>query len=155
MIEISKCKYEDIDAILEIERRSFKFPYDKQTFLYYIATHTAGFLVAKDAGKIVGYVIFSYDKAKATIVSIAVDHQCRRIGTGSILLKAALQSLPVNMNVVELQVSVNNQEAISFYTSHGFKKLSSLRKYYPDGSDAIVMALAVVRQAKFQTKAQQ
>jgi len=58
------------------------------------------------------------------------------------LLKAALQSLPGNVNDVELQVSVNNQEAISFYSLHGFKKLSTLSKYYPDGSDAIVMTLA-------------
>ena len=143
MIEISKCKYEDIDAILEIERRSFKFPYDKQTFWYYTATHTAGFLVAKDGEKIAGYVIFSYDDARATIVSIAVDHGYRRKGIGSMLLKAALQSLPKTINNVELQVSINNQDAISFYSAHGFKKTSLLRKYYPDGSDAMVMAPTV------------
>jgi ribosomal protein S18 acetylase RimI-like enzyme len=73
MTQISNCNYEDIDAILEIEKRSFKFPYSKQTFWYYIATHNAGFLVARDGEEITGYVMFSYEDAKATIVSIAVD----------------------------------------------------------------------------------
>ncbi|MCS4537293.1 MAG: ribosomal protein S18-alanine N-acetyltransferase [Thaumarchaeota archaeon] len=151
MIEISKCGYEDIDAILEIERRSFKFPYNKQTFWYYIVTDNAGFLVARDGEKIAGYIIFSYDEAKATIVSIAVDHGYRRKGIGSMLLEAALQSLPENINNVELQVSVRNQEAVSFYSAHSFKKISSLRKYYPDGSNAIVMALTV-KPTKFPRK---
>ena len=150
MIEIAKCKSEDIDAILEIEKRSFRFPYDKKMFWYYVTAHNTGFLVARDSEEIAGYIIFSYAGAKATIVSIAVDREYRRKGIGSMLLKAALQSPLVNE--VELQVSVRNEEAVSFYSSHGFQKLSSLRKYYPDGSDALVMALAVDRQAKFQRK---
>ena len=143
MIEISKCRYEHIDAILEIERLSFQFPYSRQTFWYFVGTHNGGFLVAKDGEKIEGYVIFSYDHDKAAIVSIAVDEKHRRKGIGSMLLKAALQKLPRTVNGVELQVSLKNEEAISFYYSHAFKKVSSLKKYYPDGSDAMVMALAV------------
>ncbi len=143
MIEINKCKYEYIDAILELERCSFKFPYRRQTFWYFIATYNAGFLVAKDGEKIEGYVMFSYDHDKAMIISIAVDQKHRRKGIGSMLLKAALQRLPQNVNGVELQVSLKNEEAIAFYSSHAFKKVSSLKKYYPDGSDAMVMALAV------------
>jgi ribosomal-protein-alanine N-acetyltransferase len=141
MIQISKCSYGDIDTILEIEKRSFKFPYSKQTFWYYIAAHNAGFLVARDESKITGYIISSYEDTKATIVSIAVDQRYRRKGIGSMLLKATLQQFPATINEIELQVSVNNQEAISFYLAHGFTKRHPLRRYYPDGLDAIVMSL--------------
>jgi ribosomal protein S18 acetylase RimI-like enzyme len=61
------------------------------------------------------------------------------------LLKATLQNLPANVTDIELQVSVKNEEAISFYFAHGFKKILSLRRYYPDGSDAIIMALNKVK----------
>jgi len=143
VIQISKCSCDDIDAILEIEKKSFRFPYNKQTFWYYIATHNSGFLVARDDGKITGYIIFSYEDVKAMIVSIAVDRRHRRRGMGSMLLKAAMDKLPETINSVELLVAVNNMDAISFYSAQGFEKKSSLRKYYPDGSDAIVMSLKI------------
>ena len=54
VIEISKCKYEYIDSILDIERCSFKFPYSKQTFWYYVGTYNTGFLVAKEGEKVAG-----------------------------------------------------------------------------------------------------
>lgn len=148
MIEIQKCSYNDIDAILEIEKKSFRYPYGRATFWHYLTAHNAGFLVAKHEQKIVGYVIFSYDRSKGTIVSIAVDNAYRRKGIGSILLQTALQHLPEKVSTVELQVSVNNDEAIAFYLVHGFKRAGTIEKYYSDNSDAAVMAMQLNRNIK-------
>lgn len=136
-IKVRKFRIEDMPEVLEIEKRSFKNPYDIQTFLYLWAVEPEGFFVAEVDGKVVGYVIAS--SRKGEIVSIAVMPELRRRGIGRRLMKEAMGYLErKGVKRVELMVRIGNVGAIKFYEGLGFKKVCIIPKYYLD-EDGIKM----------------
>jgi len=137
---LRRCKEKDLNQVLQIERICFKHPYDYFTFLYFLMKEPEGFYVAEENGCIVGYVISSVRGSKGTIISIAVILEFRRKGIGSKLMKESLDFLSKRVDHVELQVKINNIEAISFYRKFGFEEIGLIPNYYPDGEDALVMS---------------
>ncbi len=137
---IRKCRVEDLDKILEIERTSFPDPYDRSIFNHFLTIGPEGFLVAERYGRIIGYVIFTIQRNYGVIVSIAVSPDERRRGIGSKLMESALNELMRKVKTVELQVSVKNREAIEFYRKYSFQQREIWRAYYPNGEDAILMS---------------
>lgn len=137
---IRKCRVEDLDQILEIEKTSFPNPYDRSLFTHFLTEGASGFLVAEKEGRIIGYLIFTNQRKLGTIVSIAVSPEYRRRGVGRRLLGAALNQLSSKANIVELQVSAKNEDAIEFYRKFSFRQTAILRMYYPNGEDAILMS---------------
>jgi len=136
---LRRCKENDLNQVLQIERICFKHPYDYFTFLYFLMREPDGFYVAEEDGHIVGYVISSVRGGKGNIISIAVIPEFRRKGIGSELMEESLNFLSKRVDCVELQVKVSNIEAISFYRKLGFEEIGFISNYYPDGEDALVM----------------
>jgi [ribosomal protein S18]-alanine N-acetyltransferase len=76
-------------------------------------------------------------------IGVRPDHQRR--GLGGILLTAALDAahdLP-EATTMMLEVSETNVAAAALYAGHGFVVVDRRRRYYPDGSDALVMSLSL------------
>ena len=96
-------------------------------------------LVAEDAGVLLGYVVLaeSVDVADLERIGVRRDHQ--RAGLASALLDAALRDL--GRDRVLLEVRADNGPALAFYTRTGFAKIHRRRRYYRDGTDAIVLEL--------------
>lgn len=137
-IKVRKFGMEDMPEVLEIEKRSFKDPYDMSTFLYFWGVEPEGFFVAEADGKVVGYVIASSHDGE--IVSISVLPEFRRRGIGRRLMEEAMEYLEEKgVRRIELIVGVGNVEAIRFYEGLGFKKVSIIPRYYSDGEDGIKM----------------
>ncbi|MCX8189496.1 MAG: ribosomal protein S18-alanine N-acetyltransferase [Nitrososphaeria archaeon] len=140
MIGIRKYNEKDLEKILEIERSSFKFPYPKELFKELLSMKQTRMLVAKtDSEKIVGYILYSIKSQRCLLVSIAVVPEYRRMGVGTMLMKAFLDDVKNVVEKVELQVGCSNLEAINFYHKFGFKVNGILKNYYPDGEDALYM----------------
>jgi len=140
-VAVRKCSSEDLDQVTRLERASFKFPYDRSTFLHFLQSSSSSFLVCEAEGKIVGYVVCSVmGESSATLVSIAVSSEHRRKGVGSLLLQAALANLPSGVRRVDLQVAKSNSGAINFYGHHGFEVKGTVPGYYEDGEDALLMS---------------
>ncbi|MEM3530302.1 MAG: ribosomal protein S18-alanine N-acetyltransferase [Nitrososphaerales archaeon] len=136
---IRRCKKEDLNEVLRIERICFNHPYDYSTFLYFLINDKNGFYIAKKNNQIVGYIIASVRGDKGTLVSIAVLPEFRRKGIGSRLMRESLAYLSRKVNYVELQVRVSNFEAINFYKKFGFEEIGFIPNYYIDGEDALIM----------------
>ena len=141
MILIRKFEKDDLPQILNIERVSFKFPYDYFTFYYFFVKEPDGFYVAEngDSG-IVGYIITYIRGVKGIIVSIAIKPEFKRKNIGSELLKEGLRCLFKKVKEVELQVRLENKVAIIFYKKFGFKEVEQICNYYQDGEDALLMS---------------
>ncbi|MEM2635220.1 MAG: ribosomal protein S18-alanine N-acetyltransferase [Nitrososphaerales archaeon] len=140
MINVRRCKWEDLNRILEIERTSFNQPYDRNVFIYYLMNESERFLVAEVNNFVVGYIISSILNNVGLIISLAVDNKWRRKGIGKKLLEVAFQQLSNKVKRVELQVRVSNESALRFYLNFGFKIEKRIKEYYPDGEDAYLMA---------------
>ena len=81
-----------------------------------------------------GYLI-TYDSVDSLdIFEIAVDEKFRSRGIATKLLNRLNDE-----RKILLEVSEKNTNAINLYIKNGFKVISKRKKYYLDGSDAIVM----------------
>ena len=90
---------------------------------------------------ILGFVVSNANRFGAGhIITIDVLPKQQRSGVGSLLLKAAEGRLrEAGCKFVRLETAVNNTSALSFYKRHGYFLVRTLRRYYPDGSDALVL----------------
>ncbi|MEM3407538.1 MAG: ribosomal protein S18-alanine N-acetyltransferase [Nitrososphaerota archaeon] len=139
-IKIHKCSFKDLRKVYEIELESFDHPYPFPIFVGYLIKYSNGFLIAKINDQIVGYVIGIAEKNVGTIVSIAVKKDYRRKGIGKKLLNSIIEYFKSrSVSLINLQVRIDNYEAISFYEKNGFKKVRILKNYYSDGCDAFLM----------------
>jgi [ribosomal protein S18]-alanine N-acetyltransferase len=89
----------------------------------------AGFLVA-EAGS----------RSRGHIITIDVIEAARRLGVGSLLLRAAEDRLrAAGSTSVELETAVDNVSALSFYKRHGYSVTRTFPRYYSNGVDALVL----------------
>lgn len=97
-------------------------------------------LVAVEDGEVVGYAVTlrSHDLADLQRIGVRADRQ--RTGVARALLDALLGRLrAAGADRVLLEVSAVNTAAVSFYAGAGFVEIDRRRRYYRDGSDAVVM----------------
>ena len=73
------------------------------------------------------------------ITAVAVDPSVRRQGHGKELLSALLQQARQQGAIhATLEVANHNSAAIALYAKGGFQSAGTRRKYYSDGSDALI-----------------
>jgi ribosomal-protein-alanine N-acetyltransferase len=76
------------------------------------------------------------------VQSMAVSSGFRRRGVGARLMKSAVEHLSRNSRRISLLVDVSNETAIRLYRRFGFSETGRVHQaYYPNGNDAIEMAL--------------
>jgi ribosomal protein S18 acetylase RimI-like enzyme len=79
-------------------------------------------------------------RLKGHIITIDVIEEARRLGVGSALLDAAEERLLKSGAIeVELETAVNNEAAIRFYKRKGYFVGKTVRGYYSNQLDALVM----------------
>lgn len=97
-------------------------------------------LVAEVDGEVVGYVLTGLVDRSVELRRIGVLPSRRRRGVGRALLSAVLaQAAADGGDRVLLEVSDHNLAALGLYTAAGFEPIARRRRYYRDGSDAVVL----------------
>jgi ribosomal-protein-alanine acetyltransferase len=134
----------DLTTILGIEQVLFPddaWPLDK--FDDDLRSPYARFIVADDAGRVVGYAIAQHLTSNdvADIQNIAVVESHRGRGIGAQLLDALVAwSVDQGATSIMLEVRDDNTVAQSMYAGRGFEVIATRAKYYqPAGVDALVM----------------
>jgi ribosomal-protein-alanine N-acetyltransferase len=97
---------------------------------------TFGFL--HEAG---GIVLARAAADEAEILTIAVAPEARRRGAARALLRSAISAARTRgAATLFLEVSAANSIARALYESEGFAQVGKRRRYYEDGTDALVLA---------------
>jgi [ribosomal protein S18]-alanine N-acetyltransferase len=105
-------------------------------------------VVAEDDGDVVGYAVTLRAADLADLQRIGVRPDLQRHGVARTMLDEVLaEALSGGANRVLLEVSALNQAALAFYAAAGFVEIDRRRRYYRDGSDAVVMRRALGRAA--------
>ncbi len=92
-----------------------------------------------------GLVLTRVAADEAEILTVGVIPEARGTGIGTVLLRDACALAAAHgARAMFLEVSVTNDAARSVYRKLGFVVIGQRRKYYPDGSDALVMRLDLV-----------
>lgn len=139
---IREFQYSDLKKVYEIEVMSFSEPYDIEILLK-LFDLGVGFLVAEENGEVIGYIIFWIKEIdNGHIISLAVNENYRGTKVGSNLLRSAI-NIFVNCGIykINLEVKIQNIQAIEFYKSFGFVIDREEENYYEDGSNAFKMHL--------------
>jgi len=90
--------------------------------------------------KIVGFIVAEARRGAGHIITIDVLPETRRSGVGSSLLQAAEDRLrQAGATVVELETAVDNAAAILFYKRKEYFVEKTVRGYYSNQLDALVM----------------
>ena len=121
----------DIKSIEKLETDNFDNPYTTKQILQDILDGRV--IVAKNNGTIVGYVSYIVSDV-VEILKICVDKESRNMGIANSLITK------LNSYQKDIFIEVNeNNPAKNFYAKTGFRFVSERKKYYHDGSSAIIM----------------
>jgi ribosomal protein S18 acetylase RimI-like enzyme len=145
----------DFETLWQIDQDCFdpQLAYSRPELAFYMRRPSAFTLVAEGAGKerpkdgarvaaskILGFIVAEKQRQNGHIITIDVIEEARRLGVGSALLASAEDRLRGNGAVaVELETAVNNEAAIRFYKQKGYFVERTVRGYYSNQMDALVM----------------
>jgi ribosomal-protein-alanine N-acetyltransferase len=133
-------KPDDFETLWHMDQECFPagISYSRQELKAYIRRRGSFTLVA-DEGKIAGFIVV-HDGPSAHVITIDVDTAARRLGVGSLLLRAAEDRLRAEgARAVGLETAVDNMAALSFYKRHGYSIVRTWPRYYSNGVDALVL----------------
>ena len=143
-IQIVPFRLRHLDRILQVERASFGADaWPRQSFLEYYDDCRALFLVGKSSRRIAGYIVACVEGRDGEIASLAVHPGYRRKGVAAALISRVLRELrTAGIRRIELMVRVDNTAGAQLYRSFGFRRVRTVRGYYEDGGDGLLMRLS-------------
>lgn len=143
-LRIEAMRAEDLDAVMEIERRSFPEPWTPGLFLHELKIPFSTTLVARDetdGDTIVGYVCWWVVGDEVHLLNLAVSPERRRSGLGRALVRLVLDEARGHAaRVVTLEVRHDNVPGIALYRSFGFADSGLRKNYYGRGHHALLMS---------------
>ncbi|GIX21552.1 MAG: ribosomal-protein-alanine acetyltransferase [Gammaproteobacteria bacterium] len=136
----------DLEAVLDIERRAYPYPWSAGVFRDCLRVGYPAWLGLETA-RAVGYVVCQIAVGECHVLNLCVDPGMRRRGWGRALLLHALgEAQRAGASRVYLEVRPSNAAALGLYRSLGFETVGRRPRYYPapDGrEDALVLARAL------------
>lgn len=128
-----------VNDIHLIDKSAFHDYWTAENFLCDIATDTRCYLGLFENQKLVAYLSLNTVLDESDVIRIAVDKEYQGKGYGKELLTYSFQYLKIlGVNKIMLEVSDINDRAIGLYKSLGFKQIFVRKKYYSDGSNALI-----------------
>tara|TARA_Y100001978_G_C23445119_1_gene314909 strand:- start:11 stop:451 length:441 start_codon:yes stop_codon:yes gene_type:complete len=89
--------------------------------------------------EIIGVCVFQKILCNAELIYISIHPKFKRKGLGKKLLKEIFKQCRIfAIEKIFLEVSDKNLDALNFYHSFGFKTTGIRKRYYKDGSNALL-----------------
>jgi ribosomal-protein-alanine N-acetyltransferase len=147
---IRAMRHEDVPAVLEVERASYRFPWSDGIFRDCIRVGYLCRVIELD-GVVVGYGVLSQGAGEAHVLNVCIREDMRCGGLGRRLMEELLEhAREAGMQHAYLEVRPSNPAARQLYESMGFERVGLRKAYYqaPGGrEDALVYRLALVPDA--------
>ncbi len=153
-LTFSPVRDDDIEAIVQIEGRSFTDPWSTHGFRQLVDNTRVHFLCAREgvAGPVLGYVVAWFAADEGEIANLAVIPEARGRGIGGLLLERAFtEAKRRGATAIYLEVRDSNRTARQLYESRGFQAVGRRKAYYRRPvEDAIILRRAVTQEAPLQ-----
>jgi ribosomal-protein-alanine N-acetyltransferase len=102
-------------------------------------------LLATHDGEPAGFVMGRVAAGEAEVLTLAVRPAVRRGGCGAALMRALMaEAARRGAQEMFLEVAEGNAAARALYAGLGGTEAGRRRRYYPDGSDALVLRLPLM-----------
>lgn len=136
----------DLDAVWDIERRAYLYPWSRGIFLDCLRVPYVCELL-EQGGRALGYGIMSVGADEAHLLNLCLEERVRGRGLGARLLDhMSALARQAGAGVIYLEVRPSNAAAIALYRRAGFRRIGLRPGYYRDGDgreDALVFARAL------------
>ena len=146
-VSVRPMREDDLDAVMEIERRAYPFPWTRGIFRDCLRAGYPAW-VLEEGGVLSGYGLLSIAVGEAHILNLCSAPEARGRGLGRRMLRLLLQQARGRaVQRVFLEVRPSNTGAIALYHAEGFNEIGRRPRYYPAANgreDAIVMALELL-----------
>ena len=132
----------DFAALHKLDQSCFPagISYSKITLRYFLTLPSADCVVAEDGGRIVGFIVSEENPPLAHIITLDVDAKQRRHGVASALLETLEGNLALRgVRSILLETATNNEPAVAFWKSRGYRIEATLKRYYLGRIDAYEM----------------
>jgi ribosomal-protein-alanine N-acetyltransferase len=139
---ISDASLFDVPAVWRLERLCFpNDAYDIFTLLSLALTRSVLRLKAVVNNQLVGYVAGELRRHEQMgwIVTIGVAPKHQGHGIGRAMLASVERAMRPGAAMMRLTVRRSNARAIALYDRCGYKWVSTIRRYYHDGEDGLIM----------------
>jgi ribosomal-protein-alanine N-acetyltransferase len=153
-VVVDAMRREDLAAVDEIERLSFRTPWPSYAFEQELkGNRMARYIVARAGDRVTGFagVWLMVDEAHVTTFSVHPDWRRQGIGR-QLLLNLAELSIAIGARRMTLEVRVSNAAAQGLYRSFGFDIAGRRPHYYTDdGEDALIMTTPELHDERMRT----
>lgn len=131
----------DMPEILDIEGRSFEFPWSEEDFVRCLRQRNCIGMVSEYGEKVAGFMIYELHKTRLHILNFAVHPDFRQHGVGAQMVNKLVGKLSHQRRTrILLEVRERNLPAQLFFRNTGFRAISVLRDFYEDTvEDAYLM----------------
>ena len=131
----------DMSDVLDIENRSFEFPWSEEDFIRCLRQRNCIGMVAEHDEQVVGFMIYELHKTRLHILNFSVHEDFRRRGVGHAMVSKLISKLShQRRNRILLEVRETNLGAQLFFRRAEFSAVSVLRDFYDDTTeDAYLM----------------
>ena len=131
----------DMPEVLDIEQRSFEFPWSEEDFIRCLRQRNCIGMVAEHDERVVGFMIYELHKTRLHLLNFAVAPEFSRRGVGTQMVEKLIGKLSSQRRTrITLEVRETNLSAQLFFRASGFRAVSVLRCYYDDTpEDAYLM----------------
>lgn len=128
----------DMPEVLDIENRSFEFPWSLEYFQRCLRQRNCIGRVAEYDERVVGFMVYELHKNRLHIWNLAIHPGEIRKGFGTSMVQKLIGNLNARRSRITLPVGEKNMGAQLFFRALGFKAKCVLRQYYFD-QDAYLM----------------
>ena len=140
-MRIESMNASQVPQIAELEKLCFSDPWSEQSIASELENPLSLWLVAVEAGEVVGYVGSQTVLGETDMMNLAVAPEARRQGTGRALVLALVEALKKKeSHSLTLEVRASNIPAQKLYASLGFSQVGRRPKYYSNPrEDALIL----------------
>jgi ribosomal-protein-alanine N-acetyltransferase len=137
---------------MAVDQLCFPTPWSEISYRSEIGNNAAYYLVARLAGRLIGFGGAWLIMDEAHVTTLGVDPAFRGQRIGERILAAILaEAQQRGVRRASLEVREGNTAAVRLYEKYGFAPVARRRGYYTDnGEDAIVMWIEDMARASFQ-----
>ncbi|WP_054743493.1 ribosomal protein S18-alanine N-acetyltransferase [Cellulosilyticum ruminicola] len=135
----------DIEAVYDLECRSFSVPWSLDSLKKEIENKLAYYVVVEEDGAVAGYGGLWGVLGEGEVINIAVAIDYRGKGYGQLIMESLLDySKEQGFERITLEVRYSNEVAKKLYIKNGFHQIAVRKNYYQKPTeDAIIMAYEV------------
>lgn len=127
-----------LDGVAQLERLCFAHPWQREELAVQMQNPQVRFLVAVFEKQVVGYLGVQVICGEGSVITVAVDRDCRRLGIARALFGACFAQ--GGMDFLTLEVRPSNTPALTLYEDLGFLPVGRRRAYYTDPTeDALLL----------------